>query len=88
MIARDHDDRIHTGTLPIAAAQVQPHAKLIKRQSHGKAIGQRRMLGGASIRAGEQCVTGDDREQKDARNSNGERACRSETGTGWGCGAT
>jgi len=36
--AQHDDDRIETGPLPIAAAQVQPHAEFIERQRHAKAV--------------------------------------------------
>src|SRR5450631_4458472 len=30
----DHDDGIHTGPLPIASSQMQPHAEYVERQRH------------------------------------------------------
>src|SRR2546423_15715617 len=38
--SQHHDDRIETGALPVAAAEVKPHSKFIKRKRHRKPVEQ------------------------------------------------
>ena len=63
---RDHDDGIHAGALPVAAAQMQPHPEFIKRQTHRDAVEQGGELGLASGGSAENAITAHGREQEDA----------------------
>lgn len=62
-----HDDHgVHAYALPIAAAEVQPHAKFIERQAHRHAIQQRRDFRFATCWPTEHAVTADARQQKNS----------------------
>ena len=60
----DHNDRIKTRPLPVAAAQVQPHSKLVKSQRQADAVKNPRHAAGALRRLDEQKISGDARQQK------------------------
>src|SRR6185437_1246450 len=62
----DDDDGVHTCSLPITAAEVQPHAEFIEGQSHGHAIEQGRDFRGAAHRPPKDTVAADTGEQKNS----------------------
>ena len=63
---RHHNHRVHARTLPVTAAQMQPHSEFIKRQSHRYAIQQRRDFRLPSHRPSEHAVTAHRCQQEDA----------------------
>ena len=62
----DDDDGVHAGALPIAAAEMQPHAEFIEGQAHAEAVKQGGDVRGAADGASEHAETRDGGEQKDA----------------------
>ena len=64
--SRDHDNRVETGPLPIAATQVKPHAKLIECQSQAGCISYGGNAERPTNRPDEKEVSADNREEKDA----------------------
>src|SRR5437588_2217733 len=64
--AEHNDDAIEAGALPVATAEVQPHAELIEGQTHGQAVEQRADSLVAKVERGEEENSGDGGEQEDA----------------------
>jgi hypothetical protein len=62
----EDDDGVHAGALPVAAAEVQPHAEFIEGEAHGDAVEQGGEVGGAADGTAEDAVAGDGGEQEDA----------------------
>ena len=63
----DHDDDgINAGALPVTAAQVQPHSKLVEGEGHGHAVQNGGDIGREPHRTAEQRVPADPSQQKDA----------------------
>ena len=63
----EHDnDAIEAGTLPVTAAQVEPHAELIEGKAHGQTVEERADSFEAKVERREEENSGDGREQEDA----------------------
>ena len=62
----DNDDGIHTDALPVAAAEVQPHAEFIEGEAKGDAIEERGEFGFFAGGPAEHAVAADCNEQENA----------------------